>query len=239
VKYKVLILTSGTGSRLGELTKSKNKALVPIAGKEAIRYVIDSYPAEASFVITLGYRGDEVKKFLLSAYPKRTFEFATVNPFEGPGSSQNYSTLQAEQYLQCPFIFHACDTIIVEPIPEPSTDWLAGYDYDPSTGELEIQQYRTQVVKDRFVTKLNNKGVEGFHSIHIGLVGIRSYQNFWRIANQLYQKDPENQTIGDVPVIDAMIKEGIAFKWVPYKHWFDSGNIPALKKTETYFKIKK
>ena len=40
-KYKILLTTSGTGSRLGELTKNLNKALVPISGRSTIEYILD------------------------------------------------------------------------------------------------------------------------------------------------------------------------------------------------------
>ena len=42
--YKVLITTSGLGSRLGNLTDYTNKCLVRIADKPAISYIVESYP---------------------------------------------------------------------------------------------------------------------------------------------------------------------------------------------------
>jgi len=39
-EYKVLITTSGLGSRLGELTNYTNKSLIRIANKPAISYIV-------------------------------------------------------------------------------------------------------------------------------------------------------------------------------------------------------
>ena len=54
-EFKVLITTSGLGSRLGELTDYTNKSLIRIADKPAISYIIESYPKDTKFVITLGH----------------------------------------------------------------------------------------------------------------------------------------------------------------------------------------
>ena len=43
-KTTVLITTSGTGNRLGNLTKFTNKSLVRVGEKPSISYIIESYP---------------------------------------------------------------------------------------------------------------------------------------------------------------------------------------------------
>ena len=111
VEYKVLITTSGVGSRLGDLTKYTNKSLVRVGKKPAISYIIESYPEEVEIVITLGYFGCQVKEFLTLAYPNRIFKFVEVKKYEGLGSSLGYSILQAKSELQCPFIFPSFDNL--------------------------------------------------------------------------------------------------------------------------------
>ena len=64
VEYKVLITTSGVGSRLGKLTNYTNKCLVRVGDIPAISHIIESYPIETKFVITLGHYGDYVRQFL-------------------------------------------------------------------------------------------------------------------------------------------------------------------------------
>ena len=75
MKYKVLLLTSGVGSRLGNITQYTNKALIRIGKKPAICHIIDYYPKDVEFVITLGYFGKQVKEFLELVYPNRKFNF--------------------------------------------------------------------------------------------------------------------------------------------------------------------
>jgi len=64
MKFKVVITTSGVGSRLGKITDYTNKCLVRVGKKPAISHIIESYPKETDFVITIGYFGNQVKDFL-------------------------------------------------------------------------------------------------------------------------------------------------------------------------------
>ena len=86
-EYKVLITTSGLGSRLGELTDYTNKCLVRVTDKPAISHIVESYPTNTSFVITLGHFGSHVKQFLQLAYPERNFTFIEIDKYKGEGSS--------------------------------------------------------------------------------------------------------------------------------------------------------
>ena len=112
--YKVIITTSGIGSRLGELTNYTNKSLIRIGKKPAISYIVEKYSNEIEIVVTLGYFGSHVKQFLNMTYPEKKFTFVEIDKYSGEGSSLAYSLLQAKELLQCPFIFHASDTLVFE-----------------------------------------------------------------------------------------------------------------------------
>ena len=83
MRYKVIITTSGVGTRLGKITNYTNKSLVRVGAKPSISYIIESYPKNTEFVITLGYFGNHVKDFLELAYPEINFEFVNVEKFKG------------------------------------------------------------------------------------------------------------------------------------------------------------
>ena len=102
---KLFITTSGIGSRLGDLTKFTNKSMIKIGKKPVISYIIDEYPEDFEIVVSLGYYGDHVRQYLELAYPNRNISFVEVDNYAGPGSSQVYSQLCAEEYLQEPFIY--------------------------------------------------------------------------------------------------------------------------------------
>lgn len=52
-EYKVLLTTSGLGSRLGNLTKFTNKSLVRVGDKAVISYIIETYPKDVEFVVCI------------------------------------------------------------------------------------------------------------------------------------------------------------------------------------------
>ncbi len=233
--YKVLITTSGTGSRLGELTKNTNKSLIKIGGKAAISYIVEAYPREVAFVVTLGYFGDQVSEFLKNKYPDRFFEFVKVSPYEGQGSSLGYSMYCAKDNLQCPFVFHACDTIVLETIPSPDRNWLGGYIPNPEDLGLDTSKYRTHKIKDGKIIRVNDKGVTDFGSIHIGISGINDFDDFWKLLGEILGERKNDQSISDVHVIESMLHEGKEFKLVPFKTWLDIGNPEALNRANKYF----
>lgn len=223
--YKVLITTSGTGSRLGEITKYTNKSLVKVGKKPAISYIIEQYPKDTQFVITVGYFGDQVRDFLKLVYPERKFKFVEVNLYEGEGSSLGYSMLQAAESLQCPFIYHACDTIVLgTKIPSPNINWIGGYRGQGSS------HYASFDVIDGKVRKMYDKGMMDSDFLHIGLVGIHNFRSFWAKLRALHEKSSSNSALNDVEVIDAMMKNEDVFVPVEFKTWHDIGNIESLNK---------
>ena len=226
--YKVLITTSGTGSRLGEITQYTNKSLVKVGKKPAISYIIEAYPKNTEFVVTIGYFGDQVCDFLKLVYPERIFKFVKVDKYEGVGSSLGYSMLQAAPQLQCPFIYHACDTIVSgKKIPAPKTNWIGGF-----RGEGSSHYASFDVVNGK-VQKMHDKGMMDPDFLHIGLVGIQEYESFWRTLKDLYKKNQSNSSLNDVEAISAMIEQRKSVGVVEFETWHDIGNVESLNKART------
>lgn len=234
-RYKVLLTTSGTGSRLKELTKNLNKALVPLNGKPAVTYIINLYPEDTDFVVTVGYLGEQVREALPRLYPHRKFTFVEVDLYEGPGSSLGYSMLKAAPYLQCPFIFHACDTLVFgNTIPTPERHWMAGY---CMAGDLS--QYRTiEMNAEGKAILINAKGAGTSDSVFIGLFGIKEYALYWQSLQAAYDTDPLDQTLNDTVPVSAMLQAGVPFDLVSFPIWLDTGNPEALAKTQDYLREK-
>jgi choline kinase len=236
--YKVLITTSGTGSRLGELTKKKNKSVIEIGNKIALEYIIESYPKDITLAFTIGYLGQQIIDFVNEKYPDRPVEFVNVAPYEGLGSSLGYSMMQAMDKMQCPFIFHACDTIVIEPIPAPMNNWVGGYIPPAEEIDQASMQYRTHKIIGNKLLRVNDKGAMDFDSVHIGLTGIFDYENFWDSLKEILESDPLSTAWSDVHVIEKMLENGKSFELVPYTAWLDTGNPKALEKTIKYFSNK-
>ena len=61
-----------------------NKALLPYKNKPIISHIIENFPEDYNFLVILGYLKDQVKDYLLSAYPDRHIDFVEVDDFTSP-----------------------------------------------------------------------------------------------------------------------------------------------------------
>jgi NDP-sugar pyrophosphorylase family protein/thiamine kinase-like enzyme len=231
INFKVLITTSGIGSRLGEFTKFTNKTLLRVGEKPVISHIIESYPISTTFVVTLGYFGDQVRDFLEIAYPDRRFEFIIVDIFQGDKSSLLYSMYCAKDRLQCPFIFHASDTIIIDNIPEPTKNWNGGYNGEGSSS------YTSFDIQGEYVKIFHDKGNISPDLLHIGVVGINNYELFWKLAKQVLEEFSFASYLSDVDVLRKFIKFEKLNSHV-FNNWFDIGSVEKIQEAKKVFSVK-
>jgi len=226
VSYKVCIPTAGTGSRLGGLTRYLNKSLVGIANRPTICHLIEQFPADVKFVIALGHKGNLVQEFLELAYPDRHFDYAQVDPYEGEGSGLGLSLLACKKYLQEPFVFISCDTLVDEFIPSPDKNWM-GY-----ANVEDLDPYRTLEIAYDQVIEICEKGVGKFpgYKPYIGLAGIADHQAFWMAMESGGSKAIQT---GEAHGLRALLSKGIEAKSFT---WHDTGNLDALNRTREFYR---
>ena len=227
-EYKVLLTTSGLGSRLGNLTKFTNKSLVRIGDKPVISHIIETYPKDVEFVVTLGHYGSQVEQYLTLAHPERNIQFVEVDTYMGEGSSLLYSISLCEEYLQSPFIFHACDTILPKNYIQDvdfSTNWSIGGVGDNS------QSYRTINSVNGKIASINEKGEQNFDFVYVGVSGIQQYEVFWNTCRSILQT-VKTSDLSDCHVIRKMNDFGV----IKIDDWYDIGNIDALRRTRSKIK---
>lgn len=224
MSYRVCIPTAGIGSRLNNLTRFINKSLVSIANRPMLCHVIEQFPDDTEYVLALGHKGKLVRDFLELAYPDRKFYFADVQPFEGPGAGLGLSLLACKEFLQQPFIFISCDTLVKEVIPESNENWMGYSEAD------DLQPYRTLAVEDKQVTSIFEKG-EGdeTNKAYIGLAGIHDYKIFW---DSLEYGGEEAIQAGEGFGFRALLPNNITAREFT---WFDTGNPQALERARDVY----
>ena len=76
---KAVILAGGLGTRLGDITKLIPKPMVKIGKKPIIAHIIDIYVKHGieEFIIALGYKGNEIKKYFKKNY--KSLDIKLVN----------------------------------------------------------------------------------------------------------------------------------------------------------------
>lgn len=227
---KILITTSGLGSRLGNITQYTNKSLIRLGKLAAITRIIELYPPESEFVVTVGFLGDLVKQYIKVVHPDKKIKFVNIDPFEGDGSSLLYSLYCCKDSLQQSFIFHACDTILHE-LPE-----LSDANVCLSAFCKDTSHYRTHKIdSNNNILAIEEKGSLDNKLVHIGVLKVLDYELFWTQAEQLLNSYPQDSSLSDCHVINEMIKNGSNVKIQEIKEWFDIGNSKSLKDTKKYF----
>lgn len=217
----VLILAAGVGSRLGNLTKNINKAMLPINNKAIISYIIDKFPKDYDFIVALGYKGEILKEYCELVYPEHKFTFVNVDDIHGENSGPGYSSLKCKQYLQRPFYFITADCIVDSKIPHLDGNWLGVY---PTSYP---EKYSTvNVDAQDNILSFTNKNKNGFDNAFIGLASIWDYEIFW---NQLESniKNGEIVSAFEIPSLYPLFK-------VKHLNWLDTGNLDDLYKTKQY-----
>jgi hypothetical protein len=126
--------------------------------------------------------------------------------------------------LQEPFIFHASDTLLLgtEMIEIPIGNWIAG-----SRG-TSASQYASLDVSSGLVMNFHDKGMMQFDYLHIGLIGVFDFIDFWATLKDLYDSNPNDSSLNDLAVLTKMKSQGTQFRFVEAKNWIDMGNTESL-----------
>ena len=225
MKLRVCIPTAGTGSRLGDLGKNINKSLIQVSNKPTISHQIEMFPNGTEFVIALGYKGHLVKEYLQLTYPKKKFYFSYVKDFTSKNSGLGLSLLSCKRYLNQPFIFLSCDTILKGELPKLDKNWM-GY-----ASNIDLAEYRSIDIKKNLVKQINEKESHNENSkAYIGVCGIFDYSKFW---HEMKTGGLAAIHTGEVYGLKFLIKKNVKAK--KFK-WYDTGNLQNLKKTRSNFK---
>jgi len=106
----VCLLTAGLGVRMGRYAELTNKSLLPVRGKAIISHIIDQFPNDTEFIVSIGYKHDAVQTYLSWAHPHRRFVYVPVDNYAGPGSGPAYSVRQcAADIANREFTLIVCD----------------------------------------------------------------------------------------------------------------------------------
>ena len=211
----VVIPCAGTGSRLGDLTRFYNKAMLTLGPKPIISYIIEHFTKDDEIIILLGYKGDFLRQVIQALYPGWNIIFREVDIFEGPGSGLGYSLSRAEDLLQKPFIFWPNDTLVSNDVNIfPDCDWVM-------TGrrEQESKNYRHVLIDFGKGCTILPKQAVGYYNTYpyTGICHIHNYEKFW----EAYHNNPQ-QFIEEGEVVGINNIPEVAD--YPASNWIDTGN---------------
>lgn len=221
-KYSVCILSAGRGFRLGKLTEGINKSLLPINGKAVISHIIEKFSRDVKIVVAIGYQADKVREYLLHSHDDRDITFVEVDNWSGQGAGPGYSLLCCKNSLPGKFIIYAADTILDEPIPPPSKDWLGVAPVKSTKDFCTISLSETGNI-----SKLYDKVECDNKFAFVGVAGISDYNFFWKnLKNDERLINNELQLSNGLA---GLIPGGL----YPEKFtWYDTGTTENFEKTK-------
>ncbi len=213
-QLQVVILTAGKGDRMGGLCDVLNKALLPVEGKAVISQIIEKFPKTSRFVVALGYKGEQVRNYLLAAYPSHEIEFVTIDNYDRPGAGPGYSLKKCQPAVGTkPFYFVTCDTLVEDNIPlDLHQDWMGvcGVNY-----AISDRYCNFTIEAGKIVAMADKEPYRDNHSkSYIGLSYIHDTEEFWRgLSKNDLRKGEWQMTNG----IDHLIRQrpvmAIDFRW--------------------------
>lgn len=156
----VVLLTAGTGSRMGKYADVTNKTLLPIEGKAIISHIIEQFDStNTRFIIAVGYKQQLVIDYVSLAHRDLNVTYVHVEDFSTStsGPAQSLLSCRPEIGEGTPFYVIACDALYegLDSITEEmNTICASRIDpiESPAYCNLVVHPDRIEVVDKKFCT---------------------------------------------------------------------------------------
>lgn len=227
---KAIIPVAGAGTKLRPHTYTQPKALIPIAGKTILSFIVDQLREAGiqEFIFIVGYLGEKIQHYVESTYPNLNTHFVYQNDRLGTAHAIELT----KAIVQNEEVFIALgDTICefdIEEVLKSPTSMLGIKKVDDPTKfgvvELDEEGYIEHAVEKPSIPKSN-------HAL-VGLYKIKESAILFECFQQLFKEHIQSQ--GEYNLTDAlecMIKKGVQFKSFKVKHWYDCGKKESLLET--------
>ena len=227
---KAVIPVAGAGAKLRPHTYTQPKALIPIAGKTILSFIVDQLHTAGinEFIFIVGYLGEKIEDYVRQTYPHLHCHFVHQNERQGTGHAieltrniidgdEVFVTLgdticeyDVEQVMRSPY-----NMLGVKKVDDPRRFGVA---------DINAEEFIEHVVEKPAIPKSN-----------MALVGIYKIKDTHFLYECLQHLFAQNiKTLGEYNLTDAlecMIKRGVKFKSFKVKSWYDCGRKETLLDT--------
>ena len=236
----VFIPCAGLGSRIADGTSNFPKPLRDLGGLPAIARVISQYPEDWKIVVALGHEAELVRDAvtaLLFGTPRLgRVSFVDTDSFKNEYQGLSHTLLSAREALSGrPFVFHAVDSILSEPI-------LALLQGLADKNQVFVSKCATPGTyrylkpsdsSDRVKWQTREFSPNDQQSAYIGIAHVYDHLNFWKNLTAKADASPEaGETLG-LDLDDIELVE------VPKGAWLDIGSIQGLAHAQEIFQSEK
>ncbi len=224
---KAIIPVAGAGTKLRPHTYTQPKALIPIAGKTILSFIVDQLHEAGikEFVFIVGYLGEKIQEYVLQEYPNLKTHFVYQNERQGTGHAIELTkSIVGNDEVFITLGDTICEFDIKEVIEsEFSMLGIKKVDDPRNFGVATINDegFIEQVVEKPAIPKSN--------MALVGLYKIKESHILFECLHHIFSQDIKTQ--GDYSLTDAldcMITRGTKFKSFKVKNWFDCGKKETL-----------
>lgn len=222
-KLKAIIPVAGAGTRLRPFTYTQPKALIPVAGKPIISYIIDDLVNKGveDFVFIVGYFGEKIVDYVTENYKQIKAEFVFQPKREGLG----HAIFLAKEYIESnePIIIVLGDSLI-----EISDNF-----YTSKISSIAIKKVKdpsnfgvVEFDENNKITKFVEKPkIPRSNSALVGLYKILESNLLFEILEKYIRDDIRtNGEIHLTDVLNEMLVQKVNFELINADQWLDVGN---------------
>jgi len=224
---KAIIPVAGAGAKLRPHTYTQPKALIPIAGKTILSFIVDQLNEAGitEFIFIVGYLGEKIQEYVMQTYPELTTHFVYQNERQGTGHAIELTkNIVGNDEVFVVLGDTICDYDIKEVMESPySMLGIKKVDDPRNFGVASVNEegFIDHVVEKPAIPKSN--------MALVGLYKIKESHFLYQCLQQLFSQNiKSNGEYNLTDALDCMIKRGAKFKSFKVKNWFDCGKKETL-----------
>lgn len=224
---KAIIPVAGAGTKLRPLTYTQPKALIPIAGKAILSYIVDQLKDVGinEFIFIVGYFGDKIQDYIKHNYPEIKSYFVYQNERQGTGHAIELT----RNIVNHDEVFVAlgdtiCEYDLHEVMNSPYSMLGVRKVDDPRDFGVAI------INEEGFIESVVEKpAIPKSNTALVGLYKIKESSLLYSCLQHLFVQDIKTQGEYNLTdALDCMIQRGAKFKCFKVKNWFDCGKKETL-----------
>jgi len=224
---KAIIPVAGAGAKLRPHTYTQPKALIPIAGKTILSFIVDQLNGAGitEFIFIVGYLGEKIHEYVLQTYPNLTCHFVYQNERQGTGHAIELTkNIVADDEVFVVLGDTICEYDVQEVIDSPYSMLGIKKVDDPRNFGVAV------IDNEGFIEHLVEKpSIPKSNMALVGLYKIKETNFLYECLRHLFAQNIKSHGEYNLTdALDCMIKRGARFKSFRVKHWYDCGKKDTL-----------
>ncbi|MBO9618766.1 MAG: NTP transferase domain-containing protein [Niabella sp.] len=224
---KAVIPVAGAGTKLRPQSYTQPKALIPLAGKTVLSFIVDQLKAAGieEFIFIVGFLGEKIADYVKEHHPDIKAHYVSQQERRGIGHAINLAKNIIENdevFISLGDTICEYDVQLVLNTPH-SMIGIRKVDNprDFGVAEIDANGFIETVVEKPYIPK-SNMAMVGIYKIkETGLL-------FDCLATNIHKGLLTHGEFTITDALDCMIQKGVQFEAFKVDNWFDAGNKETL-----------